>query len=301
MPLPQHLYCGPCGWSYPHWNGTVYPKNRARGFHSLEYISGYFDTVEINTSFYQPLRPEISRLWVKKVEQNPKFLFCAKLNRQFTHDRDLDDDAIVTFKNGLWPFLQAKKFGCLLMQFPWSFRFTEENRTFLIQLRRAFHEFPLAAEMRHSSWSHDEAIGTFIDYRIGFCNIDQAPYTKAMPPGEFVTSPIAYVRLHGRNPQDWKQEFGQSDRPLARHDYLYTSAELAEWRDRILRIHQFAASTFVFTNNDIGGKAVVNGIQLAELLGDDRRRVPVDLARRFPMELAGLKTDRPAQRSLFAA
>lgn len=301
MPLPQNLYCGPCGWSYPHWNGTVYPRNRSRDFHSLEFISRYFDAVEINTSFYQPLRPEISRLWIKKVEHNPKFLFCAKLNRRFTHDRDLDNDAIAVFKNGLWAFLGAKKFGCLLMQFPWTFRYTEENRAFFIKLRRAFREFPLATEMRHSSWSHEEAIGTLIDYRVGFCNIDQAPYTKAMPPAEFVTSPIVYVRLHGRNPQDWKHEFGQSGRPVARHDYLYSEAELAEWRDRIQRMHRFAALSFVFTNNDIGGKAVVNGIQLAELLGDDRHRAPADLARRYPMELAGLKADCPTQRSLFAA
>jgi len=45
----------------------------------------------------------------------------------------------------------------------------------------------------------------------------------------------------------------------------------------------------------------VNGIQLAEMLGDDRHRVPADLARRYPMELAGLQADRPAQTSLFAA
>jgi uncharacterized protein YecE (DUF72 family) len=301
MPLPHNIFCGPCGWSYPHWNGTVYPKNRPRGFHPLEFLSRYFDAVEINTSFYQPLRPEISRLWIKKVEDNPKFLFCAKLNRRFTHDRVLDTTEIAAFKDGLWPLLHASKLGCLLMQFPWTFRYTEENRAFFIRLRRAFREFPLAAEMRHGSWAHDEAIGTLIDHRVGFCNIDQASYTKAMPPTEFVTSPISYVRLHGRNPHDWTQEFGQSEKPLARHDYLYKTVELIEWRDRIERLHQFSSFTFVFTNNDIGGKAVVNGIQLAELLGDGRRTAPTDLARAYPIELAGLQTDRPAQPCLFAA
>jgi len=301
MPLPRNLFCGPCGWSYPHWNGTVYPKNRSRGFHSLEYISRYFDAVEINTTFYQALRPEIPRLWIKKVENNPKFLFCAKLNRRFTHDRALDAAEIATFKDSLWPLLHAKKLVCLLMQFPWTFRYTEENRAFFIKLRRAFREFPLVAEMRHSSWSHDEAVGTLIDHRVGFCNIDQAQYTKAMPPTEFVTSPIAYARLHGRNPEDWKQEFGAADKPAARHDYLYSMAELTEWRERIESMNQFAALTFAFTNNDVGGKAVVNAIQLAELLGDDRHRAPADLARRYPMEMAGLKTDRPVQPWLFAA
>jgi len=301
MPLPRNLHCGPCGWSYPHWNGTVYPKIRPRGFHELEYVSRYFDAVEINTSFYQPLRPEIVRLWIKKVEQNPKFLFCAKLNRRFTHDRMLAQDEIKTFKEGLWPLLQSKKFGCLLMQFPWTFRYTEENRAYFIKVRRAFGEFPLAAEMRHNSWSHDEAVGTFIDHRVAFCNIDQAAYTKAMAPTEFVTSPIVYVRLHGRNPQDWTQEFAKAGKPAARHDYLYSMPELIDWRDRIDRMHPYASSAFVFMNNDIGGKAIVNGIQLAELLGDDRRRAPAELARRYPVEMAGLKAEGPMQSRLFAA
>ncbi len=301
MPLPHNLFCGTCGWSYPHWNGAVYPKNRSRGFHALETIAHYFDAVEINTSFYQDLRPEISRLWIKKVEHNPKFLFCAKLHRRFTHERTSEPAAIATFKDGLWPLLRAGKFGCLLMQFPWTFRYTAENRAFFIKLRRAFHEFPLVAEMRHGSWALDEAIGTLIDQRVGFCNIDQASYTKAMPPTEFLTSSTAYVRLHGRNPQDWTQEFASPRKPAVRHDYLYTRTELLEWRDRIERLRPYASSTFVFTNNDIGGKAVVNGLQIAELLGDDRRRAPADLARRYPVELAGLHTAGPQQPSLFAA
>lgn len=300
MPLPQNLFTGPCGWSYPHWNGTVYPKHRSRGFHALEFLSRYFDAVEINTSFYQPLRPEVSRLWVRKVQDNPKFLFCAKLNRRFTHDRMLDPAEIAAHKDGLWPLMRAKKLGCLLMQFPWSFRYTEENRAFFVKLRRAFHEFPLVAEMRHASWGHDEAIGTLIDHRVGFCNIDQAAYTKAMPPTAIVTSPMGYVRLHGRNADDWKQEFGRPEKPVARHDYLYRASELAEWKDRIGQVHPYAALTFVFTNNDIGGKAVVNALQLSHLLGDERLRAPASLIGRYPVDLAGFAGERTLQPSLFS-
>ena len=85
MSLPQTLYCGPSGWSYPHWNGVVYPRQKPRGFHALQDLSRYFDAVEINTTFYQPLRPEITRLWLRKVSHNPKFMFTAKLRRRFTH------------------------------------------------------------------------------------------------------------------------------------------------------------------------------------------------------------------------
>jgi uncharacterized protein YecE (DUF72 family) len=301
MPLPQTLFCGPSGWSYPHWNGIVYPKLKPRGFHPLEDISRYFDAVEINTTFYQSIRPEIARLWIRKVSHNPKFLFTAKLGRQFTHDRSIVSADVSHFKEGLWPMLRARKLGCLLMQFPWTFRYTEENREYLIALRRAFHEFPLVAEMRHSSWTHEEALGTLIDYRIGFANIDQAAYTKAMPPASHLTSAIGYVRLHGRNPQDWQREFGRTSKSTAAHDYLYSREELQEWKPRIEHIQQHAANTFVFANNDVGGKSVVNALELAMMLGDQRRVAPADLLRRFGSELPEFRADRPVQDALFAA
>ena len=300
MSLPRTLYCGPSGWSYPHWNGIVYPKLKPRGFHALEELSTYFDAVEINTSFYQSIQPELATLWVKKVAQNPKFLFTVKLGRRFTHERSLAPAEIARFKEGLWPFQRARKLGCVLMQFPWSFRYTEENRAFVIALRRAFHEFPLVAEMRHASWLHEEALGTLIDYRIGFANIDQAPYTKGMPPASILTSRIGYVRLHGRNPQHWEREFGRPARAIAAHDYLYSPPELREWKQRIDNIQQHAATTFVFANNDAGGKSVVNALQLAQILGDDRRLAPAQLIEHFPEELADFRAERPIQDALFA-
>jgi uncharacterized protein YecE (DUF72 family) len=300
MPLPRTLYCGPSGWSYPHWSGIVYPRLKPRGFHALEDLSTYFDSVEINTSFYQAIQPELASLWVKKVARNSKFLFTAKLGRRFTHERWLGAAEIARFKEGLWPLDRARKFGCLLMQFPWSFRYTEENRAFVIALRRAFHEFPLVAEMRHSSWLHEEALGTLIDYRIGFANIDQAPYTKGMPPAAHLTSRIGYVRLHGRNPQHWEREFGRPARATAAHDYLYSPKELREWKQRVDHIQEHAGTTFVFANNDAGGKSVVNALELEQILGDDRRLAPAQLIERFPEELAEFGAELPVQDALFA-
>src|ERR1700678_1383418 len=119
---------GTAGWSYPHWNGLVYPKIYGSGFHPLEFISRHFDVVEINSSFYQPLKPEVVRLWMKKVEANPRFQFTAKLHQRFTHARMLEPAEVAEFKEGLFPILKARKLGALLIQFPWSFRLTAENR-----------------------------------------------------------------------------------------------------------------------------------------------------------------------------
>ena len=300
MPLPPSVFCGPAGWSYPHWNGFVFPKSKPRGFHGLEFIAQYFDAVEINTTFYQAIRPEISRLWVQKVVNNARFLFTAKLHRQFTHDRVLHEAEVAQFKEGLWPLLRARKLGCLLMQFPWTFRYTEENRQFLIRLRRTFHEFPLVAEMRHSSWTREEALGTLIDYQVGFCNIDQAAFTKATPPTAFLTTGIGYVRMHGRNPQDWKQELHLAGAaPGTRHDYLYSNAELLEWQPRIQHLREHAERTFMISNNDAAGKSVVNALQMAALLGDDRRLAPCDLLRKYPLDLLDFRTSQPLQADLF--
>ncbi len=301
MPLPQTLHCGPSGWSSIDWNGFVFSKSTRRATHPLEELSRYFDAVEINTTFYQPLRPEIAQLWATKVSANPKFLFTLKLGRRFTHERSLIPAEIARFKEGIWPLAHARRLGCVLMQFPWTFRYTEENRSFLIALRRAFHEFPLVAEMRHGSWMSDEALGTLIDYHVGFANIDQAPYTKAMPPASILTSPIGYVRLHGRNPQDWQREFGRTRKPVAAHDYLYTHDELLEWKPRVEQIQEHARMTFVVANNDVAGKSLVNALQLAEMLGDDRHFAPADLIRQFPTELAEFHSNRPVQAALFPA
>jgi uncharacterized protein YecE (DUF72 family) len=294
---------GTAGWSYPHWNGLVYPKTHGSGFHPLEFLAQRFDTVEINSSFYQHLKPEVVRLWMKKVEANPRFLFTAKLHQSFTHSRVLDDAEVRAFADGLRPMLKAKKLGALLMQFPWSFRFTAENKDFFIRLRRAFHEFPLVAEMRHSSWMAEEAVGVFLDYRVGFCNIDQPEYTRAMPPTSCLTSNVGYVRLHGRNPQNSLGAYNRdaASQRVRQHDYLYPETELVEWEKRIEHIRRFAESTFVIFNNDAQGKSVVNALQLQSMMGGRSATAPKELRRRFPMELEQFGPGYAEQQCLFSA
>jgi uncharacterized protein YecE (DUF72 family) len=299
--MPLSPFIGTAGWSYPHWNGLVYPKGHGTGFHPLEFLSRRFDTVEINSSFYQHLKPEVVRLWMKKVQANPRFQFTAKLHQRFTHSRVLDEAEISSFAEGLRPLLRGGKLGALLMQFPWSFRFTAENKNLFIRLRRAFHEFPLVAEMRHSSWMAEEAVGVFLDYRVGFCNIDQPEYTRAMPPTSYLTSGVGYVRLHGRNPQNSLGSFSKDSQRVRQHDYLYSEADLAEWAKRIEHVSRFADSTFVIFNNDAQGKSVVNALQLQSLMGGGRATAPKELRRKFPMELEQFASGYAEQQSLFSA
>ncbi len=243
---------------------------------------------------------------MNKVEAYPQFQFTAKLHQQFTHARILDNAArSLTFKEGFWPLLKARKLGALLIQFPWSFRFTAENRDFFIRLRRAFAEFPLVAEMRHSSWMAEEAIGTFLDYSVGFCNIDQPEYVRAMPPTAFLTSSVGYVRLHGRNPRNSLGSYDHAaalrkDVRMRQHDYLYSEAELGEWATRIDRINRHAEATFVILNNDAAGNSFVNALQLQSLISGVQGPAPQELRRRYPVELEQFGP-LAAQQSLFSA
>src|SRR5690348_4612162 len=77
---------GPAGWSYPDWAGYVYPSRRQKGFHEATYLAEYFDTIEINSSFYNPFRPDHAAQWIERVAANPRFVFTAKLWQRFTHD-----------------------------------------------------------------------------------------------------------------------------------------------------------------------------------------------------------------------
>jgi uncharacterized protein YecE (DUF72 family) len=299
--MSTSLYIGTAGWAYPHWNGVVFPKPYPAAKHPLELLSQNFSAVEINSSFYQPLKPEVVKLWIKKVQANPQFRFTAKLHQRFTHERIIEDSEVADFKAGLRPLQNCGKFGALLMQFPWSFRFTVENREFLIKLRRTFSEFPLVAEMRHNSWLADEAVGTFLDYRIGFCNIDQPEYTRAMPPTAFLTSNIGYVRLHGRNPKNSLGGYNPSAPRLRQHDYLYSETELNEWTQRIERVAKFSDATFVIFNNDAEAKSVVNAMQLQEKMTGARVTAPIALRRKFPVELEHFGPKQAEQQYLFPA
>src|SRR5205807_6264107 len=105
------------------------------GFHASSYLANYFDTIEINSSFYRPIAPGTAADWVERVQQNENFRFTAKLWRGFTHDRNATAADEKEFKDGLAPLLEAGRLGALLPQFPWSFRNTDENRTYVARLR----------------------------------------------------------------------------------------------------------------------------------------------------------------------
>ena len=282
---------GTAGWAYKDWEGIVYPARVTREQHPAEYLARYFDVIEINTSFYGPIKPHLAKLWCRKVAGvNPEFQFTAKLYKSFTHapggavqptsaatlaptEKDEHD-----VKEGLDPMAEAGKLGALLLQFPISFKNTPENRDYLGSLVRRFEAYPRVIEVRHASWNDQEILRAFAENGIGFCNIDQPLLGRAIAPTTYATAPIGYVRLHGRNYAEWFEH----EQPHDRYNYLYSESELARWKPRVEEIARKTEVTYVIANNHFEGKAAVNGLQLKHMLTGRRVLAPQTLVEHYP-------------------
>ena len=152
--------------------------------------------------------------------------------------------------------------------------------------------------MRHSSWDKPEVYSWLAERCVGFCNIDQPIIGRSLKPGEHLTAPVGYVRLHGRNYNEWFSE-GDEGRPSAhRYDYLYRADELEPWVERIRHIAKPEAITFVITNNHYLGKGVVNALELIHMLTKRPVAAPPNLVEHYP-ELAPITTTREITPSLF--
>jgi uncharacterized protein YecE (DUF72 family) len=101
------------------------------------------------------------------------------------------------------------------------------------------------------------------------------------PPDRFTpTGPIGYMRLHGRNAQNWfKPDVGRDDR----YDYLYTPQEVGALAIRAHEISQETDQTWVVTNNHFGGQAVANGLEFKWLFGGRQPvAAPDEIVEAFP-------------------
>jgi uncharacterized protein YecE (DUF72 family) len=270
---------GPAGWAYKDWRGIVYPAKKSRGFSELSFLARYFDTLEINVSFYRPLTAKTAADWLDKVRENRNFRFTAKLWRRFTHERTASADDQKTFNEGFAPMVEAGRFGALLLQFPWSFRNNPENRDYVASLCARFAEYPLVLEVRHASWAEPGVLDWLAQLSLGLCNIDQPLFKRSITPSALTTSGIGYVRLHGRNYQSW---FRENKFVGERYDYLYSVDELDPWLDRIKTVERTAQDTYVVTNNHYLGKAIVNAFEILAILKDQPVPVPESLLERYP-------------------
>jgi uncharacterized protein YecE (DUF72 family) len=191
----QHagLFIGPAGWAYKDWNGIVYPTPRPRGFHQATYLAEFFDTIEINTSFYHPLQAAHAAQWLGRVAANPRFLFTAKLWQKFTHEGGTNAEDEKAVRAGFDLLRGADKLGAVLLQFPFSFHFERDNLARLKHVLDSFRDYPLVVEVRHSSWANVKFYELLQERGVGFCNIDQPVIGRSIEPSAIAWATVRYL------------------------------------------------------------------------------------------------------------
>jgi uncharacterized protein YecE (DUF72 family) len=281
------VWVGPAGWDYADWKGVVYPAKAPKGFDRLGYIARYFDTVEINSTFYGPVRAETARTWLAHVVDNPRFRFTAKLWRRFTHERGAPwtADEVRTVRDGFDTLAGAGRLGAVLLQFPWSFRRDDAAEEWLRDLFSAFAAYPLVLEVRHASWNSGDLLAQLAARGVGLVNIDQPLFKSSIGPAAYATGGVGYVRLHGRNYQQW---FRARATVAERYDYFYPESELRPW---VARIGEIAArpevrEVYAIANNHHLGKAPANAGMIKGMLTEDPAPLPPSLFDRYRADVA---------------
>ncbi len=281
------IYVGTCGYAYKDWLGSFYPGTTRQG-EMLPFYASCFRAVEIDASYYGILQPAtITRMNANTPES---FRFCFKVPQTVTHPPDasvrrIHDDA-AAFVESVMPIVEARKFGCALIQFPNSFKPTESGEAYFRRVVETLQPLCLVAEFRNREWQTPRTHEMLSELRVGWCNVDMPRYDSLLLPSSDVTGAVGYVRFHGRNNAQW-----WTGDNTTRYDYNYTDDELVPWTDRVAEIDERVEQTYAFFNNHARGNAARNAEAFVDLL---RERYG-DAADEFVPR----RTPRPAQSSLF--
>ncbi len=289
------LSIGIAGWDYPDWAGFVYPVRPGAGFDKLAWVSQYVDVIEINSSFYRPIRPEVAESWVRRTADREPFSFTAKVHRSWTHDLNSDLDSVIApTLQGLKPLREAGILGALLLQFPQSFWHSQRSLDRLQRIVDPLTDWTVVVEVRHTSWENEETLQWLSDRDIGWCLVDQpdAGPTTIGPIGH-VTSSLGYARFHGRNVGNWFRSDAGRDQ---RYDYLYSPDELTRLTPALEEMSLQTQNMFVILNNHFQGQALANALQLKQMMQGGAPDAPLELVAKYP-ELGSYVSTRP--RGLF--
>ena len=240
---PVRVGCS--GWNYNHWrNGVFYPP-RCPPREWLEYYARYFDTVEVNATFYRLPKKDVVANWVKA--SPPGFLFTVKASRFLTHIKRLLDmgSGVRTFYDRIDPLVRSPKLGPVLWQLPATFhRDDERHANALARLPPGRHCF----EFRHESWFVPEVYELLRSHGVALVIGDhpQRPFQT-----HELTSDWTFIRFHS------------GTRGLRGN---YSERELAQWAERIDEWRR-TVDIYAYFNNDWEGFAIKNGLRLKELVG----------------------------------
>ena len=234
---------GCSGWNYAHWRERFYPRGCPPS-RWLRFYAQYFDTVEVNSTFYRLPTKKAVAGWV---EQSPEgFLLTIKASSYLTHIKRLTDldQGLARFYERLEPLLGSPKLGPVLWQLPESFRRDDDRLAgALARLPAGRHCF----EFRHASWFQPEVYALLREHAVALVIGDHPvrPFQS-----HELTTDWTFIRFH----------YGSRGR-----NGNYSQRELEAWAERIAAWRD-GADVYAYFNNDWNAYAIKNALWLEKRL-----------------------------------
>lgn len=241
---------GCSGWSYKEWEDVFYPKEAKS---KLSFYSSYFPTVEIDSTFYSYPTKGMVHGWNKATPKG--FKFSAKLPQVMTHEKvlKLEEGVIedlVKFLDLMDLLKKQGKLGALLIQLPPSFK--KDLKTLESFLSYLPEGYEFACEFRHLSWFENNlAFNLLENYNVAYVIVDE----PLLPPKVKITSNFSFIRWHGKGKRPW-------------YNYRYKVEELEPWVKSLEEVRNSTNYLYGYFNNHFHGYAVVNCLQMLQLIGE---------------------------------
>ncbi len=292
------ILIGCSGWSYDDWVGRFYPVElAAKKGEWLSYYAKYFNTVEINSTFYRPPGEFQVKSWIKKAGNlgSKGFEYSVKMPQVVTHESLVNEDlkkaifwATSFEKTCVKPLAEAGFLGGILLQLSPCFKNEGSQLHILKDLLDAlsYEEYGYAVEFRHRSWldTRREELDPSVLEVLRERNVANVLLDgPGFPVTREYTADHAYVRFHGRNYDIWFREKKDNDHRLNRYDYLYKKEQIMQWVPRIREAELKAAKVRVYFNNTARAKSIRNAFQLMDMLSIEHKLKDIRLQNQYTL------------------
>jgi uncharacterized protein YecE (DUF72 family) len=238
--MSSPINIGTSGWNYDHWKGPFYPPELPRKQWLSHYLK-FFQTIEINNSFYQLPRRETFEEWHDTTPEG--FIFAVKGSRYITHMKKLKDpeEPIERFMGNVRGL--KDKLGPILFQLPPRWMCNPERLMMFLAVLP--EDCRYAMEFRDDTWWHPEVYEILRSRNIAFCIFELAGRHTPFK----ITTDFVYIRLHG--PGDAYQ--GQ-----------YDDQSLSRWAKDIRKFSKDGLPVYIYFDNDENGYAAQDALRLKE-------------------------------------
>lgn len=220
-----------------------YPEGM-RASEMFDFYARYFDTVEINNSFYRLPTATTFDNWREASPGN--FCYAVKASRFITHMKKLKDPQSSSEKFFDVADRLGKKLGPILFQLPPRWKLNVERFAEFLRALPRGHQYVF--EFRDETWFVPAIYQLLRKHKAAFCIHDFADMKVPLE----ITAKFTYIRFHGPT--------------SAKYFGWYSDRELQTWTNRIQQWRSDLSSVYVYFNNDPEGAAVKNALTLKQML-----------------------------------